>query len=192
MPALLWCRFFFFFSFFFFHVTFAYGASFKVFTIPVLILVIYYPWLTPNLAFDVTFAYGASFEVFTIPVVISFEGNVLTDFRCFPGLLQNYRNNKLEFSMNIPLWLIWLKLYMVLDYRIRIDGWPEFFTIHIGQNDRSSREGFLHHVRTLIWWCKLPLWIWKGHVPLLQNEISRLESAGSSLLVVSSFDPSLV
>ena len=44
----------------------------------------------------VTFAYGASFKVFTIPVVISSEGNVLTDFHCYPGLLWNYRNDKLE------------------------------------------------------------------------------------------------
>jgi hypothetical protein len=69
-----------------------------VFTIPVIILAIYYPWLTPSPAFHVTFAYGASFKVFTIPVVISPEGNVLTDFRFFPGLLWNYRNKRLEFS----------------------------------------------------------------------------------------------
>jgi hypothetical protein len=50
-------------------------------------LAIYYPWLLPSPAFHVTFAYGASFKVFTIPVVISFEGKVLMDFRCLPGLL---------------------------------------------------------------------------------------------------------
>ena len=50
----------------------------------------------PSPAFRVTFAYGAPSEVFTIPAVISSEGNVLTDFHCFPGLLQNYQNNKLE------------------------------------------------------------------------------------------------
>ena len=40
----------------------------------------------PSPAFHVTFTYGAFFKVFTIPVVISTEGNVLTDFRCFPSL----------------------------------------------------------------------------------------------------------
>ena len=79
-----------------FRVTFAYGAPSEVFTIPMIILAIYYPWLMPSPAFHVTFAYGASFKVFTIPVVISSEGNVLTDFHCFPSLLQNYQNNKLE------------------------------------------------------------------------------------------------
>jgi hypothetical protein len=63
------------------------GGKNGVMTIPVIILAIYYPWLTPSPAFHVTFAYGASFKVFTIPVVISSEGNVLTDFHCFPGLL---------------------------------------------------------------------------------------------------------
>ena len=52
----------------------------------------------PSPAFHVTFAYGAFFKVFTIPVVISSEGNVLSDFCCFPGLFfWNYRNDKLEF-----------------------------------------------------------------------------------------------
>ena len=153
MPVLSWCP--------FFLTTLLLPMPLSMFSpYPWQLLAIYYPWLTPNPAFHVTFAYSASFKVFTIPVVISSEGNVLTNFPCFPGLLWNYRNNKLEFFMNIPLWLNWLKLYMVLDYRIRIDGWPEFFTIHISQNDCSSREGFLHHVRTFIWWCELSSWIW--------------------------------
>ena len=73
---------------------------------PVIILAIYYPWLMPIPAFHVTFAYGASFKVFTIPVVISSEGNVLTDFRCFPGLfgISGMKNwNFYEYSSLINL-----------------------------------------------------------------------------------------
>ena len=118
-------------------------------------LAIYYPWLLPSLAFHVTFAYGASFKVFTIPMVISSDDNVLTDFRCFPGLLPKLLKWQIETFANIPLWLIWLQLHMVFDYRIRVNRRTELFTIHFDQNDRSSWESFLHHIRTLIWWCEL-------------------------------------
>ena len=50
---------------------------------------------------------------------------------------------------------------MVLDYRIRVNGRTELFTIHVSQNDRPSCESFLHCVQTLIWWCKLSSHVWK-------------------------------
>ena len=148
--------------------------------------------LTPSPAFHVTFAYGASFKVFTISVVISSEGNVLIDSRCFPSLFCDCWNDKLEFFVNIPFWLIWLKSYMILDYKVGVNGRTELFTIHIGQNDRSFWEGFLYYVWTLIWWCELSSHVWKGHVPLFQDEVSQLKGTRLSLLVVSSFDSPLV
>ena len=81
---------------------------------------------------------------------------------------------------------------MILDYRVRVNGRMELFTIYVSQDDCSPWEGLFHLVWTLIWWCELSSHVWKGCVPFLQDEVPWLEGARSSLFVVSPLNSPLI
>ena len=177
--------------FFFNHVTFAY-ASFNVFTIPMTTSSHILPLASTKSSFPRYFCLWCLFQGFHHTHGNFIRGQRPYGFLLLPGSFSRLLKWQIGIFMNIPLWLIWLELYMVFDYRVGVNGRMELFTIHIGQNNYSSWKSFLHYVRTLIWWRELSSRIWKGSVPLLQNEVSQLKGARSSLLIVSSFDPPLV
>ena len=75
---------------------------------------------------------------------------------------------------------------------IKIDGHIEVVSIHIGQNQGSSREGPLHHIGALKGRGKLSSMIRHGLVVLFQDQVSFFKDSGSNFLVECSLNEVLV